>query len=42
MSELLWIFVGLVRHIETQDIEPLVYANRNFCAVQMLDLVVNS
>jgi flavin reductase (DIM6/NTAB) family NADH-FMN oxidoreductase RutF len=35
------IFVGLVRHIEAADIEPLLYANRNFCSVQTLDLVSN-
>jgi len=33
------IFVGLVRNVATRDSEPLIYANRNFCGVQTLEVV---
>jgi flavin reductase (DIM6/NTAB) family NADH-FMN oxidoreductase RutF len=31
------IFVGLVRHIECRDIQPLIYANRTFWQARSLE-----
>lgn len=36
------IFVGLVKYVACEDINPLIYANRAFCGAQMLEVVAKT